>query len=120
MTVGEQADLDSMWNDYDKRGKCMAVLYRPITSKSRGNYLIEEYTGKEEELDLPMDIVKGAEVFFYNILNDCVSYIQKCTEAVEFQTNLSQTLAKSGDGISQSMDLLRATFSDLKKQLNYY
>lgn len=120
MTVGEQADLDSMWNDYDKRGKCMAVLYRPVTAKSRGNYLIEEYTGKEDELDLTMDIVKGAEVFFYNILNDCVNFIQKCTEEEEFQTNLLQVLGKNGDGINQSMDLLKATFSDLKKQLSYY
>jgi hypothetical protein len=120
MTVGEQADLDSMWNDYDKRGKVMAVLYRPIIVKARGNYLIEDYTGKEEELDLPMDIVKGAEVFFYNILNDCVNFIQKCTEGEEFQTNLLQVLGKNGDGINQSMDLLKETFSNLKKQLSYY
>lgn len=120
MTVGEQADLDSLWNDYDKRQKVMSILYRPITAKSRGNYLIEDYTGKEEPLDLPMDIVKGAEVFFYNILNDCVSYIQKCIEGEEIQTNLLQVLEKNGDGINQSMDLLRETFSDLKKQLNYF
>jgi len=120
MTVGEQADLDSLWNDYDKRQKVMSILYRPITAKSRGNYLIEDYTGKEEPLDLPMDIVKGAEVFFYNILNDCVSYIQKCIEGEEIQTNLLQVLEKNGDGINQSMDLLKETFSDLKKQLNYF
>ena len=120
ITVGEQADLDTLWNDYDKRQQVMSILYRPIKVKSKDNYLIEDYTGKEEHLDLTMDIVKGAEVFFYNILNDCVSYIQKCIQEVEFQTNLSQTLEKSGAGIKVSTDLLKETFSDLKKQLSYY
>jgi hypothetical protein len=120
MTVGEQADLDAMYNDYEKRGKVMAILYRPITMQSRGKYMIAEYTGKEEPLDVSMDIVKGADVFFCNILNDCISYIQNCIEKEVTQTKKLQVLEKSGIGTAQFMESLKETFSILQRQLNYH
>ena len=120
MTVGEQADLDALYNDYEKRDKVMAILYRPITVQSRGKYLIAEYTGNEEPLDVTMDIVKGADVFFCNILNDCISYIQNCIEKEVMQTKKLQILEKSGVGTVQFMESLKETFSILKQQLNYH
>ena len=120
MTVGEQADLDALYNDYEKRDKVMAILYRPITVQSRGKYLIAEYTGNEEPLDVTMDIVKGADVFFCNILNDCISYIKNCIEKEVMQTKKLQILEKSGVGTVQFMESLKETFSILKQQLNYH
>ena len=120
MTVGEQADLDSMYGDYSKRQKVMAILYRPITVKSRGNYLIEEYTGKEEALDLSLDVVMGADVFFCNILKDCMNITLSYIKGAEVQEKLSQTLQQNGDGIKTFTHSLEAMFLNLKKQLSYH
>lgn len=118
MTVGEQADLDALYNDYSKRQKVMSILYRPITVKRKGKYLLEPYTGKEEPLDLTMDIVKGADVFFYNILSDCMNIIQNYIQEEEVQHKLNKTLAKNGIGIKTSMPLVEEAFLNLKQQLN--
>lgn len=120
MTVGEQADLDSMYADYDKRAKVMSILYRPIKAESRGKYLIEDYTGKEQELDLNMNIVKGADVFFYNILKDCMNYIQNYIAVEAQNTQKYKSLGKNGTGIKTYMPYLEDAFSSLKKQLKYY
>jgi len=120
MTVGEQADLDSIYNDYQKRDKVMAILYRPITVESRGNYLIKEYTGEEEPLDLPMDVVKGAEVFFYNILSDCMIITQSYIKDQEAAIKKLPALAKNGTGIKTFMHSLEGMFLNLKEQLNYH
>jgi len=119
MTVGEQADLDSMYGDYSKRQKVMAILYRPITVKSKGNYLIEDYTGKEEPLDLTLDVVMGADVFFCNILKDCMNITLNYIKGEEIQAKLSQTLDLSGSGIKIFIASLEETFLNLKEQLNY-
>jgi hypothetical protein len=118
MTVGEQADLDTIYSDYQKRDKVMAILYRPITVESRGKYLIEEYTGKEEPLDLSMDIVKGADVFFYNIVKDCMNITLNYIKAEEIQAKILPTLEKNGIGIKTFIQSLEATFSSLNEQLN--
>lgn len=120
MTVGEQADLDSMYSDYSKRQKVMAILYRPITVKSRGNYLIEEYTGKEQPLDLTLDVVMGADVFFCDILKDCMNITLNYIKGVEVQAKLSQTLGKNGGGIKTFTASLEETFLNLKEQLSYH
>lgn len=118
MTVGEQADLDTIYSDYQKRDKVMAILYRPIKLESRGSYLIEDYTGKEKPLDLSMDIVKGADVFFYNIVKDCMSITLNYIKGAEIQAKISPILAKNGIGIKTFTQSLEATFLSLKEQLN--
>lgn len=118
MTVGEQADLDSLWNDYDKRAKVMSILYRPIKAKRKGQYLIEDYTSKEEPLDLTMDIVRGAEVFFYNIVKDLMNITQSYISQEAVQTEISKTLDKNGVGIKTFMRLQEEIFLNLKEQLN--
>ena len=120
MTVGEQADLDSMYGDYSKRQKVMAILYRPITVKSRGKYLIEDYTGKEQPLDLTMDVVMGADVFFCNILKDCMNITMSYIKDQEVQAKLSKTLELSGVGTRISIHLLEEMFSELTKRLSYH
>ena len=117
MTVGEQADLDSLYSDYSKRQKVLSILYRPITVISRGKYLIEDYTNKEEPLDLTLDIVKGVDVFFLSILNDCMNIIQSYIKEGEVQKNLSKTSLQNGVGIKTSMRLLEEMFLNLRKQL---
>mgnify|MGYP000465826998 CR=1 FL=1 len=43
ITVGEQADIDTLISDWQKMDKVMAIIYRPITYKKSGKYLIKEY-----------------------------------------------------------------------------
>lgn len=118
MTVGEQADLDTIYSDYQKRDKVMAILYRPIKLESRGSYLIVDYTGKEEPLDLSMDIVMGADVFFCNIVKDCMSITLNYIKGAEIQAKILPILEKSGIGIKTFTQSLEETFLSLKEQLN--
>ena len=118
ITVGEQADIDAWINDWQKMDKVMAVLYRPITHERNGKYLIEEYTGKERPLDLSMDIVQGALVFFYNLLNDLLSYTQNYLKEAAHQTKASQILAQNGVGIKTFTESLEGIFFDLKQSIS--
>jgi len=96
--------------------KAMAVLYRPITKKGiNDTYEIEKYNGSITYSDVmkhaPLDVVFGANVFFYNLgkelLKSTMTYLENNKE---IQTILQQhSLENDGGGILQSMDLLRET-----------
>ena len=63
ITVGEVADIDSFISDWQKMHFVMGVLYRPIKSKYKDKYTIEDYEAKKNGLDLPLDVVLGAYFF---------------------------------------------------------
>lgn len=116
ITVGEAADLDMHLKDVKDYHKAMSILYRKITSKKGDKYLIEDYTSKEESLDLPMHIVIGATVFFYSLMKDLLNCTQSYIEAqLENTPNLKEHLAENGVGIQTSMELLEETFLNLRK-----
>ena len=115
ITVGEQADLETLISDWQKMDKAMAVLYRPIENEFKGRYEIAEYTSKEEPLDLPLGVVLGAYAFFLNLLNDLQSYIQNSIQQLEIQNRYNEILAKNGDGTPISMPLHKVIYSNLKR-----
>ena len=43
MSFGEYIDLESYVSDWTKMHKAMAILFRPVTAKSKDMYKIEEY-----------------------------------------------------------------------------
>ena len=126
MTFGEYTDLDSYIGDWDNMHKAMAVLYRPITNKGLNNtYDIEKYNGSITYCDVmkhaPLDVVLGANVFFYNLGNELlkstVTYLEN-NKAI--QTILQQHSSdKDGDGIVQSMLLLKETLTTLTESPIY-
>lgn len=124
MTLGEYVDLDDTFGDWENMHKAMSVLYRPITNKLKGRYLIEEYEGfknAEKFKELPLNIVFGTTVFFFalssELLKTTLSYLK--TELPEnLTTQERQVLEESGDSINQYMESLKATFYDLTKSLN--
>ena len=118
ITVGEQADIDSMMNDWDKMDKVMAILYRPITIKRKGKYLIENYNGEERSLDLNMEVVNGALVFFYNLFQDLLIYTQSYIKEVAHKTEVLQILEKNGIGIKTFIASQEEIFSNLIRSLN--
>ena len=102
----------------------MAVLYRPITSKVKDLYNIEEYKGTNEYSEvlkyMPLDIAFGSMVFFYHLHNDCVTnlmdYIQN---EVEQWVELNKLLVRNGVGINQFTQQVKETFSTLIPLPNY-
>ena len=108
-----------------KTDKCrnnINVVYRPIKKNGlNGTYEIEEYNGSITYSDVmkhaPLDVCLGATVFFYNLGNELlkgtIAYLEKDTEVQNIL--LQGNSGKDGDGIVQSMLLLKETLRDLTK-----
>jgi hypothetical protein len=126
MTFGEYTDLDTYITDWDNMHKAMAVLYRPIKKNGlNGTYEIEKYNGSITYSDVmkhaPLDVVFGANVFFYTLGNELLKSTMTYLENnKEMKDILHQhNLGKDGDGIVQSMLLLKETLSNLIELPSY-
>lgn len=124
ITSGEYIDLETYLSDTQTLHKAMAVLYRPIKTKVKDLYTIEEYEGSDKYSEvlkyMPLDIALGSMLFFWTLLNDCVSgladYIQN--EAGQSE-QANKLLAKNMDGINQSMQQLKGMYSTLIPSQNF-
>ena len=115
LTVSELADIDNFIKEVSTYHKAMEVLYRPIKQKLKGRYLIEDYEPTGNGLDLTLDIVMGAIVFFYDLMNDLLNCTQNFI-AEEVRTNKKlQNLGANGDGIKTFTDSLEEVFLNLRK-----
>jgi hypothetical protein len=123
MSFGEYIDLESNISNVETFHKAMAVMYRPITKKHKERYEVFEYTGTDEFSELmkyaPLNVVMGATVFFSSLGNDLVQHTLTYLEN-QMKTNKKlmtsakeRNLIKDGDGIIQSMQLLKATLQNL-------
>lgn len=118
MTVGEVADLDEYFKDWQKMDKAMAVLFRKTNQMLGDKYSIEPYTGEEKPLDLPMDKVLGAYFFLTNLMQDLLNTIPNFIEDQVATNPKYKTLVENGDGINQSMVSLKEIFLSLRMSLN--
>ena len=121
-TYGETDDIESFIASFDTMHKALAVMYRPVTLKKgkRDQYLIEDYEpGKYDELmkDAPLTVALGAQVFFYNLMNDLLNCIPNYMEEEALAAKSKGLLQENGEDIFASIHLLKATFSDMKKQV---
>ena len=126
MTFGEYTDLDTYITDWDNMHKAMAVLYRPIKKNGlNSTYEIEKYNGSITYSDVmkhcPLDVVFGANVFFYTLGNELLKSTMTYLETdKEIQNILHQhNSEKDGAGIVQSMLLLKEALSSLIELPNY-
>ena len=126
MTFGEYTDLDTYINDWEQMHKAMAVLYRPIKKNGLNNtYDIEKYNGSITYSDVmkhaPLDVVFGANVFFYTLGNELLkstmTYLENSKEMKDILQQHSSE--KDGAGIVQSMLLLKETLQTLIELPNY-
>mgnify|MGYP003114174400 FL=1 len=121
LTLGEYIDLDTFIGDWENIEKAMAVLYRPIVSKLKDKYSIEDYkVGKDTEiLDMPMDAVLSSIFFLWNLGMDLSQAMMNYLDNEEVQA-LTQYLNSqpNGGGITQFTDLLKETLHDMKISLN--
>jgi hypothetical protein len=124
ITSGEYIDLENYLSDTETLHKAMAVLFRPIKSKVKDLYIIEEYEAADKYAEvlkyMPLDIALGSMLFFWTLLNDCGNalshYIQN---EVEQSEQAKQVLEKNGVGINQFTQQLKAIFSDSIQLPNY-
>ena len=126
MTFGEYTDLDTYITDWDNMHKAMAVLYRPIKKNGlNSTYEIEKYNGSITYSDVmkhcPLDVVFGANVFFYNLGNELLKSTMTYLETDKQIQNILQqhNSEKDGAGIVQSMLLLKEALSTLIELPNY-
>ena len=85
ISFGEYVDLENYLQDWDNYHKAMAVMYRPITSRSGESYDIAEYEPNPDMQELmkfaPLGVSLGAFVFFWNLgselLTATLSYLQR-------------------------------------------
>lgn len=114
ITVSELADLDNFIKDVQTYDKAMNVIYRPIKSKVKNQYLIEDYEPTGKGLDLTMDVVSGALVFFSSLINDLLNCTQNyILEEVQADKRL-RNLVENGGGIKTFTDSVKEIFSSLK------
>lgn len=124
MTSGEYIDLENYLSDTATFHKAMAVLFRPIKTKVKDLYTIEEYESSDKYSDvlkdMPLDVVLGCLVFFSTLTKDCVNGLMDFihNEAEQSET-VKKLLEKNGVGINQSTEQLKATFYDLMQLQNF-
>jgi hypothetical protein len=125
ISLGEFTDLDNYFGKMDKLHNAMAVLYRPIIDKFKDKYTIQDYNGSITYCDvmksMPMDVVFGAMVFFYNLSNELLisslNYLDQNPQVKALIDKHNSEL--SGDGIHLSMLSLKLMLEDLMKFQNF-
>ena len=120
ITYGENKDVTAYINDWGTMHKAMAVLFRPIKQKQRDKYIIEEYEGShkysEVMKEMPLNVVMGAMVFFYNLTNVLLKSIPSFLEKEIAKEQIQGVISpENGAAIQNSILLLNQTLQDLKK-----
>ena len=125
MSFGEYIDLENNIMDLENLHKAMAVLYRPITAKSKGKYQIQQYEGTANYSEVmkyaPLGIALAAKLFFWTLsselLKSTLQYIQRemKKQMKEKPSHKEQFLLKTGVGINQYMQLLKETLQNFQK-----
>lgn len=124
MSWGEYIDAEKYMTNWDTMHRAMAVLYRPITKTKGDKYEICPYLGSDEFAEAmklaPVSIALGASVFFWTLGSDLLTaladYLEKETKKMMETSGVKHdNLENNGDGINQSMLLLRETLEDLTR-----
>ena len=130
ITFGEYVDLESHLQGWETYNKAMAVMYRPIKTRSKDKYEIHEYTPSKDHQELmlfaPLDVCIAASVFFYSLGNELLKATLNYLEnQMKMDKGLSMTFQKQlnlpsdGDGINQYMDSLKETLLNSMKLPNF-
>lgn len=124
MTLGEFVDLDNYMKDWNDFHKAMSVLYRPIATERKGKYTINEYNTEESNssvmLDMNMEVVMGAVVFFWTLSNQLLKITPKyLQQLLRKNPKAAEALEKNGVGISTFTNSLEEACSRLTLLLPY-
>ena len=126
ITYGENKDITNYINDWGNMHKAMAVLFRPIEKKLSNQYIIEDYEGShvysDIMKDMPLSMVLGSMVFFYNLTNELLNYIPNYLQKqISEEQMIEVDLQGSGEVILNSIRLLKETLQGLipSQNINY-
>ena len=121
ISYGENKDITTYLNDWDKMHRAMSVLYRPIKQKMGKKYLINEYKGTRltanDMLDMPLNVVFGVIVFFWNLTNELLSYIPNFLAREMEKEGLNS--AKNGEIMKKLRHSLKETLEGMEKLQGY-
>ncbi len=118
MSFGEFVDLDTYANDWEQMDKALAVLFRPVKSSFKNNYLIKDYTGKETSMsEMPLDVALGAVFFLLNLNSQLMKHTLVSSMDQIKRTNIQQDInsQKSMDGIMHCIRFLDQIQLNTKK-----
>ena len=123
ITYGENKDMTAYLGDWSTMHLAMTVLFRPIEkSNSNNQYSISKYKGTGEHKEvmehMPLDIVLGAQLFFYSLtkalLNAIPNYLERVVVQTKGQTHKAITNER-GEAMMSCITSLRETLQGLKK-----
>mgnify|MGYP003148971296 CR=1 FL=1 len=122
MTFGEYIDLDTYLADWQTMDEAMSVLFRPVTFKRKGKYLIEKYesASKYDLSEMPLDVALGSLIFFYNLNKELQKHIMNylsTQQEIDIPQDL-RDLLKNGDGISPYIHSVKEILSQYQGSLN--
>lgn len=124
ISYGENKDLTSYLSDWKSMHLAMAVLFRPITSTLGSTYSIEKYNGTKQGRDImqhmPLNIVLGAQLFFYRLTEELLKAIPNYLERQvikhkEDQQTQQEYTKQTGDDMMKCIASLRETLDGLTK-----
>jgi hypothetical protein len=124
LSFGEFLDVNNNIDNWEDIVIAMGVLYRPITGRAAdGKYLIEKYEGdKYHEIlkEMPLNVVLGATVFFWNLGLDLVmsTLCSLDEEMNKMSSRQRASFQKSGDGLLVSLNSLKTMLLKLKRLPN--
>jgi len=113
MSFGEYIDLDTYLADWENMHLAMGVLFRPVKYKKNNEYIIEKYetASKYDMKQMPLDVVMGSLVFFWNLktelLKHIANYLSK-QEVVKLPQHLIASL-QNGVGFNPFTDSVMET-----------
>lgn len=117
ISLGEYVDIDNAFKDEDINA-FLQVVYRPIVDKKGALYRIKSYEPDEciNMLDVPYDVYKGAEVFFYRLGKDLLNCMKNYLQEEELKgMKKGQVLDINGVGINQLANSLQTISNELTK-----
>lgn len=119
MSFGEYIDLDTYLADWKNMHLAMGVLFRPVKFKKNNEYIIEKYetASKYDMKQMPLDVVMGSLVFFWNLktelLKHIANYLSK-QEVVKLPQHLIASL-QNGVGFNPFTDSVMETLETYTK-----
>lgn len=122
ITLDEQASIDTCLSDDSLTETMLSIMYRPITKKANIFYEIKPYDkdvdNSELFKDVPMNIARGAKVFFYRLMKDLLNNTLSSipTMAKREGLNLEEVLQNAGGGIT-TLSHLQENIDAMSKML---
>jgi len=113
ITLDEYADLTTYGVDKSTLHNLMSVLFRPIVNKNGERYEIMGYEGTEQYAEMmkemPLNIVNGALVFFWNLANELQEATQRYLSEELVRDMKPKTTSRISDGTQRLRNWLKMT-----------